>query len=84
MAWVPRRHEPERAGVARIRRILGSMPRSPRCKTCQAPFEGPLKSIACAAAGMNGPAERRELELKGVTASIAVRVLNSSVASHSD
>jgi adenylate cyclase len=29
----------------RIRRLLGRIPRSPRCKTCQAPFEGPLKSI---------------------------------------
>jgi adenylate cyclase len=29
----------------RIRRILARIPRSPRCKTCQAPFEGPLKPI---------------------------------------
>jgi len=29
----------------RLRRILGRIPRSPRCKTCQAPFEGPLKPI---------------------------------------
>ena len=29
----------------RMRRILARIPRSPRCKTCQAPFEGPLKVI---------------------------------------
>lgn len=29
----------------RMRQILGRVPRSPRCKTCQAPFEGPFKSI---------------------------------------
>jgi adenylate cyclase len=29
----------------RIRRTLARIPRSPRCKTCQAPFEGPLKPI---------------------------------------
>ncbi len=39
---------------------------------------------AYAAARMDGPAERRELELKGVTAPITVRVLNSSAAPHSD
>lgn len=30
---------------SRVRRVLGRIPRSPRCKTCQAPFEGPLKPI---------------------------------------
>jgi adenylate cyclase len=29
----------------RVRRVLGHIPRSPRCKTCQAPFEGPFKAI---------------------------------------
>ena len=29
----------------RVRRILARIPRSPRCKTCQAPFEGPLKPL---------------------------------------
>jgi adenylate cyclase len=29
----------------RVRRILARIPRSPRCKTCQAPFEGPLKPV---------------------------------------
>jgi adenylate cyclase len=29
----------------RVRRILGRIPRSPRCKTCQAPFEGPFKPV---------------------------------------
>ena len=38
---------------------------------------------AYAAAGMDGPAERRELELKGVTAPVAVRVLNSGAAFNS-
>ena len=38
---------------------------------------------AYAAAGMDGPAERRELELKGVSAPITVRVLNSSARSNS-
>jgi adenylate cyclase len=28
-----------------VRRILARIPRAPRCKTCQAPFEGPLKPI---------------------------------------
>jgi len=28
-----------------VRRILARIPRPPRCKTCQAPFEGPFKSI---------------------------------------
>lgn len=28
---------------SRLRRISGRIPRSPRCKTCQFPFEGPLK-----------------------------------------
>lgn len=29
----------------RMRQVLGRIPKSPRCKTCQAPFEGPFKSI---------------------------------------
>jgi adenylate cyclase len=29
----------------RIRQISGRIPRSPRCKTCQTPFEGPFKAI---------------------------------------
>lgn len=29
----------------RMRQVLGRIPRSPRCKTCQAPFEGPFKTI---------------------------------------
>lgn len=28
-----------------FRRVLGRIPRPPRCKTCQAPFEGPLTPI---------------------------------------
>jgi adenylate cyclase len=30
---------------SRVRRVLGHIPRSPRCKTCQAPFEGPFRSV---------------------------------------
>ena len=29
----------------RVRRVSGRIPRAPRCKTCQAPFEGPFKTI---------------------------------------
>jgi adenylate cyclase len=29
----------------RVRQVSGRIPRSPRCKTCQAPFEGPFKTI---------------------------------------
>ena len=29
----------------RMRQLMGRIPRSPRCKTCQTPFEGPFKGV---------------------------------------
>ena len=35
----------EDPGMARFRRLMGSLPHGPRCKLCSAPFEGPAGAV---------------------------------------
>ena len=43
-AFLEGRHPTVRAW-RRMRHVVGRIPRSPRCKTCHSPFEGPLKNV---------------------------------------